>query len=75
MSFKMIPVRVDGTEFEVTWHDYGSFTKLRVYQNGKALGFKDFPLTTDQGQGIIEYSVRSLLKGNKNGLTQETTKA
>lgn len=63
---KTIPVIVDGMEFAIIWMDYGSFMRLRVFRNDKVLGYKDFPLTTDTGQGVIEYTVRSLVKGVNN---------
>jgi hypothetical protein len=70
-----IPVTVDGMEFAITWHDYGSFMKLRVFQNDKLLGHKNFPIATDQGQGVVAYAVRSILKGNQNGLSEKTVEA
>lgn len=63
--------KVDGQMFGYTWHDYGTHMKLRIYRNDRLLGHKDFPVSTDTGNGVIEYSVRSLLKGANNGLSQK----
>jgi hypothetical protein len=59
-------VKVDGMEFELTWMDYGTFRRLTVFQNGKSMGRKDFPIATDTGRGVVEYTVRSILKGAQN---------
>lgn len=56
------PVTVDGMEFAVKWHDFGSYLKMNVFQNDKLLGSKKFPIATDTGEGVVVYAIRSLLK-------------
>lgn len=59
-------VTVDGMDFEVKWHDFGSYMKLDVFQNSKLLGSKRIPITTDRGDGVIKHTIRSLLKDKEN---------
>jgi hypothetical protein len=56
-------LKVDGTNFELTVQDYGGHWKVRVYQNNRVIGVKDFPIKTDLGNGVLTYTVRSMLKG------------
>jgi hypothetical protein len=56
------PVIVDGMEFAVKWHDFGSYLKMNVFQNDKLIGSKQFPIATDTGDGVVTYAIRSLLK-------------
>ena len=55
-------LKVDGTNFELTIQDYMSHWKIRVYQNNKVIGFRDLPIKTDLGKGVLTYTVRSLLR-------------
>jgi hypothetical protein len=71
----MAHIKVDGTMYAYTWHDFGSYMRLRIFRDDRVLGHKDFPISTDQGQGVIEYSIRSLLKGANNGLSQKVAEA
>lgn len=52
---------VNGMEYAFTWFDFGSFIRLSIYVQGHSLGYKDFPLTTDTGRGVVEHTVKSLL--------------
>lgn len=62
-SNERMQLKVDGTLFELTVQDYGSHWKVRVYQNDKVIGFKDFPIRTDLNNGVLTYAVRSMLRG------------
>lgn len=70
---RMIPVDLDGTQFAVTWQDFGSYMRLNVFHNEKLLGSKNFPIATDQGEGVVRYAIRSILKGNQNEHSQTVT--
>lgn len=65
---KLSPVIVNGKEYGFQWQDFGSFSRINVYQNGKRIGFKDYPIRVDTGMGTIKYSVKSILEGGRNGL-------
>lgn len=54
---------VNGMEFAYTWQDFGTYRRLHVYQNDILLGKKDLPIPVDIGLGVIEYSVKSILRG------------
>lgn len=60
----MIPVTVYNNNFLVQWEELGNFTRLNVYlANGTLLGFRDLPLPVDTGNGVIEYIVKSVFRG------------
>ena len=60
-------VSVDGMEFEIKWLDFGSYVKMNVFKNSKLLGSKKFPIKTDRGDGVVKYTIRSLLKDKNDG--------
>lgn len=62
MNNIFLNVLVDGMDFEVKWHDFGSYFKMDVFQNKKRLGSKKFPVTTDRGEGVVKHTIKSLLK-------------
>lgn len=69
VNSNIIPMKVDGTEFELVWTDLGSKVRLSVFKDRMNLGHKDFPLATDTGRGVIEYTVRSILRGKDEKAT------
>lgn len=56
---------VDGTIYEGLWQDRSTEKRLLIFKEGKTLGQKIMAIVTDQGQGVLEYSVRSLEKRPK----------
>jgi hypothetical protein len=67
MNNIFLNVSLDGMDFEVKWHDFGSYYKMDVLQNSKLLGSKKFPITTDRGDGVVKHTIRSFLKDKSNG--------
>lgn len=63
------PVIVDGAMFAVKMHDFGPYVKMNVFQDGKLIGSKKFPIATDMGEGVVTYAIRSLLKAKQDGQT------
>lgn len=57
-----IPLKVDGQSYMLTVQDFGSHWKVRVYQNGRVLGFHDFPFRVSIDQRVMTYTVRSVLR-------------
>lgn len=55
---------MNGMKFELTVQDFGTHNKVRVYQDKKVIGFKDFPIRVELSNGVIEWTVKSLLRGN-----------
>jgi len=62
-----INVFVNGMNFEIKWHDFGTYMKLDVFQNSKILGSKKFPIATDRGDGVVTHAIKSILKDKENG--------
>lgn len=58
---KRIPIRVDGTVYEVVWQDRHKTQRLSLYQNGTILGYKDFHFDVDKGRGVVEYAIRAIV--------------
>jgi hypothetical protein len=56
-------LKVYGAVFGLTTQDYGTYWKVRVYQDGKVIGFKDYPIRVELTQVTFEWIVRSILKG------------
>lgn len=64
MDNSRIQLKVDGTNFELTVQDYSTHWKVRVYQDGKVIGFKDYPIAVQIDSGVMTYVVRSILRGS-----------
>lgn len=56
-----IKVEVESKTFEVLWQDLGSKQEVTVFRDGKKLGTKEFSHLTDQGEGVIQYAIKSIL--------------
>lgn len=58
---RMTYVQVDGQEYGVTWQDRGDHRHLKVFRDGKLLGFKNHGLLVDTGYGVIRWVIRGIL--------------
>lgn len=67
-----IPIQVENKSYDVFWNDLGHKQMITVFQDGHILGSKEFTHLTDNGQGVIEYVVKSILR--ETGLKQELLK-
>lgn len=65
-----IPVKVYDDTYEVIWQSFpkrlgskrDAFKLLLVFNKGELIGTKEFDLWTDEGHGVIEYAVKSILR-------------
>ncbi len=72
---KMTYVSVDGQEYGITWQDRGDHRHLKVFKDGKLLGFKNHGLLVDTGYGVLRWVIRAILRGVKfqNGFNKTKT--
>lgn len=52
--------QVDGVVYEGLWQDRGSEKRLTIFKDNRTLGHKIMAISNDEGQGVLEYAVRSL---------------
>ena len=64
---KAIPIVVEGKEWSYMWQDFGQFKRLNVYDNDKRIGWKDMPISVDEGDRAITYFIKSLAQGPEKG--------
>lgn len=70
---QMVPITVNGTDFELTTEDLGSYFKVSVYKDGKYLGTRQIGHLVDTEIGTMRYIVKSILEGGRHGLLKKTT--
>ena len=63
ISNDRMPLFVDGTQFELTVQDYSTHWKVRVYRDGKVLGYKDLPIATSLDNSVLIYTIRTMIRG------------
>lgn len=62
--YRMSSVIAYGKQFFVQWQEMGNMRRLNVYlASGALLGFRDLPLPVDTGDGVVEYIVKSIFRG------------
>lgn len=66
---RMIPLKVDGTSYQLTVQDFGTHWKLRVYRNDRMIGFKDHPIRVSINEAVMSYTVRQIVKGQDGKTT------
>ena len=62
---RMSYVTVDKQVYGLTWQDRGDHKHLKIFKDGKLLGFKNFALRTDTDLGVITWTIRAILSGVK----------
>lgn len=67
-----VPLTVDGEQYKVTVQDFGSHWKLRVYHNGRVLGFRDHPHRVTPDVGVLTFTVRSIVREHVKGTGSKT---
>jgi hypothetical protein len=60
---KLKYIKVDGKEYHVMWLDRGDHRHLKIFQGRKLVGFKNFALAVDTGDGVITWTIRAILSG------------
>jgi hypothetical protein len=72
---KMSHVKVEGHEYGLVWHDFGTYFRLTIYIDGKVWAKRNLPPRVDTGMGTIRYIVKSILEGAKHGMQKAETRA
>jgi len=58
----MIGMKVDGTLYALTVQDFGTHWKIRVYQDDRVIGFRDYPFATEITNGVMKFAIRSVVR-------------
>ena len=69
---KMTYTDVDGIQYGLVWFDRGDHFHLKVFKDGRLLGFKNLKFGVDLGNGTVTWAVRSVLGRISNGLVKKT---
>ena len=64
---KAISIVVEGKEWSYMWQDFGQFKRLNVYFDERRIGWKDMPISVDEGDRTITYFIKSLAQGPEKG--------
>lgn len=70
---KMTYIKVDGIQYGLVRFDRGDHFHLKVFKEGKLLGFKNLKFGVDTEYGTIAWAVRSVSRRVSNGLIKEKT--
>lgn len=61
LNSKPLKIDIGNQQYEVVWQDLGSGKRLIVLQGDRTVGFKDFGLLVDEGQGVVEHTIKAIL--------------
>lgn len=56
-------IAVDNQQYGLVWQDRGDHRHLKVFKDGKLLGFRNFALVGDANTGVITWVIRAMLNG------------
>jgi hypothetical protein len=63
---RMSYIRVDGLPYGFIWQDRGDHLHLKVFfESGRLIGFKNFSIGVDTGDGVVSWTIRRLMCGVK----------